>query len=334
MTKGSDPQREMRERLSALGLDARLVRLVTETLHTDYTARQMAGYLRQARPRSAEEVVDEMLAILERRDMYVQKKIAQSAQKKMNSIPDFLPDRFIRSAEIIWENGGGYAEGIEALARLDVLEMPSNITFFAGENGTGKSTLLEGIAAAWGANPEGGTQNYRFSTFGEEAVLGRSIRLVRSAVRPAWCLFLRAESFYNVAAATEQYQEGGMTELPHYLEQSHGESFLTFITRFDGPGLCFMDEPESALSVRSQMTLLLHLVRRAREGCQFIIATHSPILLGTPGAAIYSFDDGEVRRVTVEETASWQMMKLFLDDRERFLAELLREDEDGDGQDA
>ena len=193
MTQGSDPQREMRERLSALGLDARLVRLVSETLHTDYTARQMAGYLR---------------------DMYVQKKIAQNAQKKMSGIPDFLPDRFIRSAEINWKNGGGYAEDIEALARLDVLEMPSNITFFAGENGTGKSTLLEGIAAAWGANPEGGTQNYRFSTFGEEAVLGRSIRLVRSAVRPSWCLFLRAESFYNVAAATEQYQEGGMTELP------------------------------------------------------------------------------------------------------------------------
>ena len=136
---------------------------------------------------------------------------------------------------------------------------------------------------------------------------------------------MRAESFYNVAseAARNYNDDGCMTD---FHARSHGESFLEFILENDEKGLYFMDEPEAALSPQRQLTLLLHLVKMAEKGSQFIIVTHSPILLGTPGADIVSFDEGELHRISYEETESYQVTKLFLENREVMLRQLLQEE--------
>ena len=214
---------------------------------------------------------------------------------------------------------------IPALRGTKELVFHKNITFFAGENGSGKSTLLEALAVAGGLNPEGGTQNFRFSTYDDHSGLHAAVSLKRGARKPRFSYFLRAESFYNVAtAAMTMYNDDG--KMPDLHACSHGESFLEFIERYDAPGLYLMDEPEAALSPQRQLALLLHLYRMAQNGSQFIIATHSPILLGTPGAEICSFDGGGIRPVSYEETECFCITKMFLNDRERILRQLLAEE--------
>ena len=236
---------------------------------------------------------------------------------------------YIRSFSIDWsgEIGRSYVADIEAIRALDSFTFQKNITFFAGENGSGKSTLLEALAIACGLTPEGGTANYNFSTYDDYSELGSAITLCRGISRPEWSYFLRAESFYNVAsAAVREYN------LTDYHARSHGESFLEFIQSVDVPGLYFMDEPEAALSPQRQLTLLIYLVRMAQRGSQFIIATHSPILLGTPGADIYSFDDGRVQKVSYEETDSYQITKMFIENRSYLLERLLRDEEESENE--
>lgn len=225
------------------------------------------------------------------------------------------------------EIGRSYVADIEAIRVLDSFTFQKNITFFAGENGSGKSTLLEALAIACGLNPEGGTANYNFSTYDDYSELGSAITLCRGISRPEWSYFLRAESFYNVAsAAVREYN------LTDYHARSHGESFLEFIQSVDVPGLYFMDEPEAALSPQRQLTLLIYLVRMAQRGSQFVIATHSPILLGTPDADIYSFDDGRVQKVSYEETDSYQITKMFIENRSYLLERLLRDEEESENE--
>ena len=236
---------------------------------------------------------------------------------------------YIRSFSIDWsgEIGRSYVADIEAIRALDSFTFQKNITFFAGENGSGKSTLLEALAIACGLNPEGGTANYNFSTYDDYSELGSAITLCRGISRPEWSYFLRSESFYNVAsAAVREYN------LTDYHARSHGESFLEFIQSVDVPGLYFMDEPEAALSPQRQLTLLIYLVRMAQRGSQFVIATHSPILLGTPDADIYSFDDGRVRKVSYEETDSYQITKMFIENRSYLLERLLRDEEESENE--
>ena len=192
---------------------------------------------------------------------------------------------FIREAAIVWDEvpRDSYLRDIPALKGFDRLAFDSNVTFFAGENGTGKSTLLEGIAVAYGYNPEGGTRNYHFSTYHDVSELEEAIRLVRGYRKRNSGYFFRAESFFNVATVTNlEYNDGSM---PDYHAQSHGESFLAFLQDECREGVYLMDEPEAALSPQRQLTLLLHIHCMALEGSQFIIATHSPILLGLPGGA-------------------------------------------------
>ena len=235
---------------------------------------------------------------------------------------------FLRGFSIDWDTeiADSYLARIEAIRSLRSLEFRKNITFFAGENGSGKSTLLEGIAIAWGLNPEGGTSNYRFSTYDDYSGLAGAMKLQKGFLRPKMSYFLRAESFFNVASATaREYNDDG--RLPDYHARSHGESFLDFIGRYDQPGLYLMDEPEAALSPQRQLTLLLHLAQMAGRGAQFVIATHSPILLGTPDAEILSFDGGEVHPVAYEDTESYAITRMFLNNREGFLRRFLREDE-------
>ena len=220
-----------------------------------------------------------------------------------------------------------YLRGIESLAGLDHLEFHKPITFFVGENGSGKSTLLEAIAVAYGFNPEGGTKNYRFSTYDSHSELCDAMRLIRGIHKPGWGYFLRAESFYNVATAEEEYsrEPGGRPQ--HFHEKSHGESFLSIAQNsFRANGVYLLDEPEAALSPQRQLTLLLEIVGCANDMSQFLIVTHSPILLGIPGAEILSFDDGEIHPCTYEETDSYQVMEMFINNRERILKRLLEGD--------
>ena len=236
---------------------------------------------------------------------------------------------FIREAAIDWENvpRDSYLRDISALKGFNRLAFESNVTFFAGENGTGKSTLLEGIAVAYGFNAEGGTQNYRFSTYQDVSELEEAIRLVKGYRKRNSGYFFRAESFFNVATVTNlQYNDDG--RLPDYHAQSHGESFLSFLQDEAREGVYLMDEPEAALSPQRQLTLMRHIYYMAMEGSQFIIATHSPILLGLPGAQILNFSDEGIWPIRYEDTESYQITKLFLERRRQMLDELFKDAEE------
>ena len=232
---------------------------------------------------------------------------------------------FIREAAIDWDvvPRDSYLRNISALKGFSRLAFESNVTFFAGENGTGKSTLLEGIAVAYGFNAEGGTQNYRFSTYQDVSELEEAIRLVKGYRKRNSGYFFRAESFFNVATVTNlQYNDDG--RLPNYHAQSHGESFLSFLQDEAREGVYLMDEPEAALSPQRQLTLMRHIYYMAMEGSQFIIATHSPILLGLPGAQILNFSDEGIQPIRYEDKESYQITKLFLERRRQMLDELFK----------
>ena len=235
--------------------------------------------------------------------------------------------RFIQKVTIDWSKVEPYSylRRIPALQFEECLEFRKNIIFFVGENGTGKSTLLEAIAVAEGFNPEGGTKNYNFSTYNSHSELHEAIRMFRGFSKPRYGYFLRAESFYNVASKEEQYADERHPS-QKYHEKSHGESFLALAQNtFQPNGLYLLDEPEAALSPQRQLTLLIEISRLAKEGAQFIIASHSPILLGIPDAQILSFDDGAIHECQYEETESYQVTEMFINNREYFLKRLLSE---------
>lgn len=234
---------------------------------------------------------------------------------------------FIQKIIIDWGciPGESYLYGIEAIRDVDEFCFTRPVTFFVGENGTGKSTLLEAIAVAYGFNPEGGTKNYSFSTYDSHSELCDALILGRGYRKNRWGYFLRAESFYNVATKEMEYVDSSHPSQRLH-EKSHGESFLAIAQKYlKADGLYILDEPEAALSPQRQLTLLVEINRLAKQGAQFIIASHSPILLGLPGAEILSFDEGALHPVTYEETDSYQVMKMFLDNRDYFLKRLLDE---------
>lgn len=235
--------------------------------------------------------------------------------------------QFIQGILFDWNkiDQGSYLRDIEAFRHIKQLDFSNSITFFVGENGSGKSTLLEAIAVAHGFNPEGGSRNYSFSTHDTHSELCDSIRIIRGFRREKWGYFLRAESFYNVATQEEEYAD---MEHPsaRYHEKSHGESFLQLAqNNFQPNGLYFLDEPEAALSPQRQLTLLMEIYSCAKAGAQFFIVTHSPILLGIPGAKIYSFDNGPIHTCSYEETDTYQIMEMFINNREVLLRRLLEE---------
>ena len=233
---------------------------------------------------------------------------------------------YIRGFSIDWDRIApeSYLRGIEAIAGLETFSLERPVTFFVGENGSGKSTLLEAIAIACGFNPEGGTKNYRFSTFDSHSELCGAIRLNKGARKPGWGYFLRAESFYNVASAEDEYSRGPGGRPGRYHERSHGESFLAVAqSNFRPNGVYFLDEPEAALSPQRQLTLLLEIAQCAADGSQFIIATHSPILLGLPEAQILTFDGGWIHECRYEDTDSYRITEMFINNREQILRRLL-----------
>jgi len=239
-----------------------------------------------------------------------------------------LNSQLINAVMIDWEKigQGSYLREIPAISGIERLSFTHSVTFFVGENGSGKSTLLEAIAVAYGFNPEGGTKNYSFSTYDSHSKLCNAIRLSKGVRRAAYGYFLRAESFYNVATKEEEYSRGPGGRPQHFHEKSHGESFLALAQNtFRANGLYLLDEPEAALSPQRQLTLLIEINRCAKAGAQFIIVTHSPILLGLPDAEILSFDDGPIHPCTYEETDSYQVTSMFINNREQILRRLLSE---------
>lgn len=213
---------------------------------------------------------------------------------------------------------------VQYLEKEKILDFSSSVTFFVGENGTGKSTLLEAIAVAFGFNAEGGTRNFRFSTNQTHSELCEHISIMKRAYANDG-FFLRAESLYNAATyideveATHNY---GPISLHH---QSHGESFMAIVqNRFSGRGVYLLDEPEAALSPMRLLTLLAEIQRLTQMDSQFIIATHSPILMAFPSAEIMEFSSDGIRKVSYKETEHYQITKRFLDNPEQMLHYLLK----------
>lgn len=215
-----------------------------------------------------------------------------------------------------------YPYNIPSIIGLRELELKNDITFIVGENGMGKSTLVEAIAINAGFNPEGGTKNFNFQTNNSHSSLFNDLKLVRSSNREKDGFFLRAESFYNVATAIEQYKvQGSYGGSLH--ECSHGESFLALVkNRFSGQGLYILDEPESALSLTSQLSLLILMKELIDKGSQFIIATHSPILLAYPNAAIFCVSAEGLQLIKYENTEQYTMTKYFINNYTKMITDL------------
>ena len=237
-----------------------------------------------------------------------------------------LSNLFIREFKTDWDKVPEYSflHSIPTVRGMDKFTFENPVTFFVGENGSGKSTLIEALAVAYGFNAEGGTLNYNFSTYAESHDLASAMRLTKGISRPQAGYFFRAESFFNVATASEKYGTKYGGKRLH--TQSHGEGFLSFFQEFrERRGIYIMDEPEAALSPQRQLTLLLIIAEMAKNGSQFIIATHSPILLGLPWADIFSFSNGTVSPVSYEETESYQITKMFFENREKLFDELFED---------
>lgn len=225
-----------------------------------------------------------------------------------------------------------YPFSLPAVRSLERVDFHPKVTFFVGENGSGKSTLLEGIAVSLGFNAEGGSKNFRFGTRRSHSELHEYLRIAKGIRRPRDGFFLRAESFFNVATEIENLDvepSFGPPVINSYggrslHEQSHGESFLALMTeRFGGQGVYILDEPEAALSPQRQLAVLSRIHDLVLDDSQFIIATHSPILMAYPDSTIYLCSKDGVSPVAYEETEHFQVTRDFLANPERMLRVLM-----------
>ncbi|MFD9550636.1 ABC transporter ATP-binding protein [Nocardia salmonicida] len=215
---------------------------------------------------------------------------------------------------------------VRHVTRTGGLEIPPGVSFVVGENGSGKSTLVEAVAVAAGLNAEGGSQNYRFATRATESELGGHLTLVWGTRKPRSRFFLRAESYYNVATETERLglALGGVSAHA----RSHGESFIDLMShRFVANGFYLLDEPEAALSPQGCMAAVARMAELARQNCQILVATHSPILLALPGATIFEIQEaGEIVVVTYDESMPVRLTRNFLANPGRYLRYLTASD--------
>ncbi len=229
------------------------------------------------------------------------------------------------------DNWNRYPFNVPSISRFADLVLPSPVTFLVGENGSGKSTLIEAIAVALGYNSEGGTRNFNFSTRQTHSELHEYLKFDFALTKPKDGFFYRAETFYNVASNIDELERYGLKSLlasyggKSLHEQSHGESFLSLIlNRFSGNSLFILDEPEASLSPSRQMTFMAKINHLVHENSQFIIATHSPILLAFPEATVYQVSETGVELIDYKDTEAYQITQAFLKNPERMFKELFK----------
>ena len=246
-----------------------------------------------------------------------------------------MATKFLKKISFIGElDGSSYLNDIPAvkyLTQAGEISIDNDVTIFVGENGTGKSTLLEAIAVVCGFNPEGGSRNFTFATAETHSELCKHIMVSRHTI-PKDGFFLRAESFYNVATNIDELDSQPAAAAPiinsyggvSLHNQSHGESFLALVkNRFGGNGLYILDEPEAALSPMRLLTLIRLMKDLVDNGSQFIISTHSPILMAFPGAQILELSERGIKPTCYQDTEHYQVTKRFLDNPEKMLLYLL-----------
>ncbi len=228
--------------------------------------------------------------------------------------------RFSLKTELI-KSAEKYPFNLPALRNLDFIDLHPKVTFFVGENGSGKSTLLEALAVSLGFNPESGTKNFGFSTRESHSELHQYLRVAKGIRKPRDGFFLRAESFFNVATEIEHLDEEPSFGPPiidsyggQYLhEQSHGESFMALLmNRFNGEGIYILDEPEAALSPTRQLKAIARIHELIDDRSQFIIATHSPLMMAYPDAWIYACTTEGLKRVEYKDTEHYRVTRDFM----------------------
>jgi predicted ATPase len=248
---------------------------------------------------------------------------------ELNSVSKYI--RYIELARDTVPTFSEYPFNLPAIKNLSILNFHPKVTFIIGENGSGKSTILESIAVAYGFNAEGGTKNFNFSSRDTHSELNNYLKVVKGIKKPRAGFFFRAESFYNFASNIDDLDSEisfGPPLIDSYggrslHKQSHGESFFAvFLNKFIGEGIYILDEPEAALSPSRQMSMLTRMHQLVMEGSQFIIATHSPIIMAYPEAMIYQIKD-EIEQVSYEETEHYQVMRSFLNNTQKMLNILL-----------
>lgn len=235
-------------------------------------------------------------------------------------------EQYIRSIELNRENVPSFSEypfNLPAIRDLHSLSFHPKVTFIIGENGSGKSTMLESIAVAYGFNAEGGTKSFNFSSRATYSNLSNYVKVIKGTKKPRTGFFLRAKSFYNFASNVDDLEVVNSYGGRSLHEQSHGESFLAvFLNKFTGEGIYILDEPEAALSPSRQMSMLTRMHELVKEGSQFIIATHSPIIMAYPQAVIYKIKEG-FEQIDYNETEHYQVTQYFLNNTQKMLSILL-----------
>lgn len=242
-----------------------------------------------------------------------------------------MKDMFVRAIKLEEkQDENSYPYSIPAVRDIERISFFAPVTFLVGENGSGKSTIIETIAVAAGFNAEGGTKNYNFSTENTTSKLVDTTSIIRGVKREKYGYFLRAESFYTTANYAERGTFGLAGPTPilfdgkHIHKQSHGEAFLSIVKSFR-PGLFIFDEPESALSPQRIFHLMTAIHELEKQGSQFIIATHSPILLAYQGAIIYELSQEGVDRVEYDDIEHVKMTRDFLNSPSVFINKLFRD---------
>ncbi|HAG52955.1 MAG TPA: AAA family ATPase [Alphaproteobacteria bacterium] len=235
---------------------------------------------------------------------------------------------YLQKVKFTGSDENSYPHNLSSIKNIQEIEFKTPVTFLVGENGVGKSTIVEAIAVAMGLNAEGGNKNTTFETEATHSDLYKTLKLVKGAIRPKDWFFLRAESFYNVASLMDEvgYLGGyGGKSLHH---QSHGEAFMAVLSNklAGNNGFYIFDEPEAALSGQRQLNALAEIHRLVKSGSQLIIATHSPILMGYPNSTIYEVSENGIEEVDYEDTENYQVTKAFLTRKDMMLESILQDD--------
>lgn len=231
----------------------------------------------------------------------------------------------LRRVDVLWDSVADrddFPFSLPAVRALDGLRFSAPVTFLVGDNGSGKSTVVEALAMAAGLSPGGGNRDIRVEARDSESSLDGHLRLTYGT-RPAQSFFVRGETWFQAGGAYQGLMriEGGIDQ------RSHGEGFIEGVTsRLFGPrGLYFMDEPESGLSVLGLLQLLRVVHQLVAGASQLVIATHSPVLLAFPGAVILELDGDGMSAVGYDDTQVVSLTRSFLEAPERFLRPLLED---------